>query len=1203
MESCRDYDEQKQRLLYKWKENQASAATYRALICAIHESGNIDLAHNACELLRQQSSQIREGACSTVSVLSPTTANYQCQLKRGYRTHKPVMVVEWPPPPALKYISLALIQKETVQKGYIKDEFIRMTIHGNLDDILYQKVPIEVEQLFSLDAEKQMLILIEGAPGSGKSTLLWHICQKWQSGELFQQFSLVLLVLLRDTAVHNAQCLADILPHLPSRTSKSSEIRANIALGIEDTHGKGVLIMLDGWDEAPAKLREEGSLFHDIISDPIQCSLEEAVVVVSSRPAASHDLWKYATSRVEVLGFTKERREEYIRESLKNDPQHVKALIHRIESVPELGCSCHLPLNLVIVTHTFISLGNKLPSTYCQVVITLALSCLLRHIRKEKSSVTALKSLNTLPKNIDNGFMKLCQIAYEGIVKEKYSFSVHELTGMPEHESVLESNIPTLGLLQSVHSLVATGSSTVYHFLHLSLQELCAAHYIASLPDPESTHVEALKAMVLEKSSRFDFGAHFQPVCDFYSALTQLKNSEVVDQLMRMYELENRAGFHLLRLLTAQSGRVYANYLFLKCLGQSENSGLVNKIVGKCAEVRVTSISRQAVASVIALATELESLTSSGHFPQLNQALMGNVNLKKLVIKDMDKDITGILATCPKLEHLTIKSLFLPTFADALISSISDAKNKALTTLNISGIGEDGVIAPSSTITTNTAIRELVIDCSNADIHIQSALARAISENMTLSLVIVEFPRHPPSGNDRTLFSCLQRTVALREMKICSKIRRFYDTETRILSNSYVGNAMLDTKHNYNLEISDILLMKPSVVKQTLHIQLFENATVNLEVIFTTIFIFCGLDILKDALPSTSIANFRDKLLPLNTLDISECVIGNAGVIDLSHALHANTTIKRLAICCKQINRTGQQALTEALLHNSSLTTLELKVVNDMEVKLDKNFFNCLKHSKSLTELKVCISDTCIYRALLTGNLVELADILGLNTLPTVDKILHIYEEAHVHIAVDFKNNCFNQLQVIKAWMSRMRSHSRTADDSMDPTDEKDVVLYKNIAELSDLINESSLKEIDISKCRMGDAGLILLSSALTRNNTIQYLKFSCEKISPRGQTSLAEGLSHNSSLVTLELIVHTHPFLENDQIFFRSLKQAKSLTEVKITTIHENADEPSLSNTSVGRALLSGDLVELANILGMNVIPPSVDKTLHLQIHENAYI
>ena len=1098
---------QKQKLLEKWREIFSTKATYRVLIEAIFDSGNADVAHDACELLRQQSSQNTASECC-ITDLSPCLVKYQCQLKSGYKTHKPVMVVEWPPPPALKYISLALIQKETVQKGYIKDEFIRMTIHGNLDDILYQKVPIEVEQLFSLDAEKQTLILIEGAPGSGKSTLLWHICQKWQSGELFQQFSLVLLVLLRDTAVHNAQCLADVLPHLPSRTSKSSEIRANIASEIEDTHGKGVLIMLDGWDEAPAKLREEGSLFHDIISDPVQCSLEEAVVVVSSRPAASHDLWKYATSRVEVLGFTKERREEYIQESLKNDPQHVKVLIHRIESVPELGCSCHLPLNLVIVTHTFICSGNKLPSTYCQVIVTLALSCLVRHIRKEKSSVTVLKSLNTLPKNIDDGFMKLCKIAYEGIVKEKYSFSVHDLTGLPEHESVLESNIPTLGLLQSVHSLVATGSSIVYHFLHLSLQELCAAHYIASLPDPESTHIEALKAMVLEKSSRFDFGAHFQPVCDFYSALTHLKNPEVVDQLMRMYELENRDNLHLVRPLKSQSGRLYANYLFLKCLGQSENSELVNKIIGKCVEVRVTSISRQAVASVIALASDLESLTSTGYFPELSQALSGNINMKKLVINDISTEVIQELILCPNLEHLVIGS-YLSWSGDTEISCLSDIINQmSLRVLHINGIQGAGLITLSSSLATNATIKELVIDCSNVSAHSREVFARALANNTSL------------------------------------------------------------------IQKGDFMLNKALAIQTCLD---FKSDT------------------------SVAYVNLPDILSSFSTLDISGCAIS---IVQLSCALQTNTSIKHLTICCEKVRRSGQQALTKALLHNSSLTTLRLKVANNPFIGDDQMFFNCLRYTKSLTEFHMCpyeyesypcLSGTSVGRALLSGDLVELADILGLNTPPTVDKTLHIYEGEHVHIAVDFNNSCFNQLEVTKAWISRMGSHSRAADDSMDP-----------IEELSDLLNKSSLKEIDISKCRMGDAGLMLLSSALTRNNTIQHLKFNCEEISPRGQTSLAEGLSHNSSLVTLELIVHTHPFLDNDQAFFRSLKQAKSLTEIKLLYntmyVRTRPDKPCLIDTSIGRALLSGNLVKVADILGLNTPhQPTVEKTLDIHIYENA--
>ena len=534
-ESFRDYDEQKQELLYKWKENKASAATYRALIGAIHKSGNNDLAYNACELLSQQSNQIREGACSTVSVLSPTIEKYQCKLKSGYRTQKLVMVVEWPPPPALKYISLTLIKKEVVQRGEIKDELIHASICGAMGDVHPNEVEVELEQLLSLDSDERKVILFEGAPGSGKSTLLWHICQKWQSGELFQQFSLVLLVLLRDTAVHNVQCLADILPYLPSRMCE------NIASEIEDNQGEGVLVMLDGWDEAPVRLRQKGSLFHDLISAPSKSSIhvEKAVVVVSSRPSASRDLGRYLTHRVDVRGFTKEKRELYIREALKDDVQSAQILVEEIEDISNDELNLNLPLSVVILTHTFLSSGCKLPSTFCRVIITLARCCLLRHIKKQPDgdSVDALESFDDLPKGSRESFLKLCKVAYEGIVNEKYSFASEDIIEKTEYSITDQPQIATFGLLQSMHSLVATGSATVYHFLHLSLQELCAAYHVVSLPDPETTHNKALQTIMTptfkptDKTEYF----HFEPVCNFYSALTGLQNLSIAKQLQSTY--------------------------------------------------------------------------------------------------------------------------------------------------------------------------------------------------------------------------------------------------------------------------------------------------------------------------------------------------------------------------------------------------------------------------------------------------------------------------------------------------------------------------------------------------------------------------------------------------------------------------------------------------------------------------------------------
>ena len=105
-----------------------------------------------------------------------------------------------------------MIQRKTVQRGHNEDGFVQMTISGRVDDILHIKSPVKLEHIFRNTLDGGEIILIEGAPGSGKSTLTVHICQRWGKGELFQQFTVVILVQLRDPAVQSAQTIADLLP-------------------------------------------------------------------------------------------------------------------------------------------------------------------------------------------------------------------------------------------------------------------------------------------------------------------------------------------------------------------------------------------------------------------------------------------------------------------------------------------------------------------------------------------------------------------------------------------------------------------------------------------------------------------------------------------------------------------------------------------------------------------------------------------------------------------------------------------------------------------------------------------------------------------------------------------------------------------------------------------------------------------------------
>ena len=118
---------------------------------------------------------------------------------------------QWPPSVTKKFFRLAMIKSATVRKGYIESSFIEMTITGKVDDILQEKYPIQLEDIFKKterqrklakeNVDQRKVILLEGAPGCGKSTLSVYICQQWEKGQLFGQFKLVIFVRLRDPAV------------------------------------------------------------------------------------------------------------------------------------------------------------------------------------------------------------------------------------------------------------------------------------------------------------------------------------------------------------------------------------------------------------------------------------------------------------------------------------------------------------------------------------------------------------------------------------------------------------------------------------------------------------------------------------------------------------------------------------------------------------------------------------------------------------------------------------------------------------------------------------------------------------------------------------------------------------------------------------------------------------------------------------------
>ena len=332
---------------------------------------------------------------------------------------------------------------------------------GNVDRVLERKVGIKLGDIFKADEAARKVILIEGAPGSGKTTLSWHICQKWASGELFQQFSLAVLVQLRDPAIQSAQTIADLLPHVNIDDRFTQEVLSEI----QCRGGEGILFVMDGWDELVLNTKQE-SVVRQLVQLLLANPLPNSAMIVTCR---SGQLQEIASSWLETMGFTPSDVKEYFSECLKGDTQAVEKLSEVVQQNPQIEASSYLPLIAAIIVAIFLMTPtNRLPTTLHELFTTPVLTCILHHLqaRTEYRAILSLTSLDDLPGEVQQSFDHLCQLAFHGLKKNKLSFSVDERLG--EHSN--------LSLLQGIASFtfcgLSVGVSKTYSFLHLSVQEL-----------------------------------------------------------------------------------------------------------------------------------------------------------------------------------------------------------------------------------------------------------------------------------------------------------------------------------------------------------------------------------------------------------------------------------------------------------------------------------------------------------------------------------------------------------------------------------------------------------------------------------------------------------------------------------------------------------------------------------------------------------
>ena len=361
---------------------------------------------------------------------------------------------KWPPSPGREFISLAVVEGRQC-----RDEYIGHTLQGNVKQVLHSRREISIEQILEpvKGQNKPRLVLMEGAPGIGKSTLAWELCRKWEELSCMEQYSLVVLLRLREEEMQNIGNISQLFYQYESEDKKS------LVKQVSESQGSGVLFILDGFDELPKTLQRNGFLLNLIKGRVLPAS----TVLVTSRPSATAQLLTSCSPKhIEILGFTQESVEAYASSIFSSHSEKLEKFMDSISASenPAINSLMYVPLNAAIIVQIYLDCKSDalLPHTLTELYTLLCLTILNRDLK------IRVDKFEDLPADLHEQFLHLSQIAFEGILKKEIIFHT------------LPPGLVHFGFLDAVSALYG-GGRVSYNFLHLTLQEFFAAYHISHL--------------------------------------------------------------------------------------------------------------------------------------------------------------------------------------------------------------------------------------------------------------------------------------------------------------------------------------------------------------------------------------------------------------------------------------------------------------------------------------------------------------------------------------------------------------------------------------------------------------------------------------------------------------------------------------------------------------------------------------------------
>ena len=849
--------------------------------------------------------------------------------------------MKWPHLDSKNYVNLAVINNEYSDREELI-KFRQQTIHGSIDDILEWKAPIEMKDILKPNCiyNNQQhehypvtQLLIEGAPGIGKSTFAWEVCQKWGQHQLFNEYSLVVLLKFRDKRVQEAKSVSDLFYH------PNPKLLSEIVNVITTSGGNGVLIILEGFNEAPASKRTMDSIFVRLF---IGQELPKATVILTTRPSASselHELCKGKHSRrIEIVGFGKKEIDEYI-QCVFSDEQSRSDFKEYLFLYPHICSMMYVPLNSAVVIQLYKSCKSSstvVPKTTTQLYSSLIRTLLLRYLKDKeeyKDTCTNINSFKDLPQPVYDQFCKICKIAYTGIMSAETKLIFQDLP----------CDFDPVGLMQTCPELYVDREVSVsYNFLHLTVQEYLAAYHISQQSRDEqvafmreNTENKKLEVVVRFLAGLSELGK------DLWDVVKDLASK---DRLHDLY-IEGETTFIQLEFLhwlfESQDFSAIIYVLVSDCVYFCSDCGTLQPfdwyVLGCCItystcdwKLELDNCELESVEMFlrVLILHQDQSQLSSGKIKGMS-LVESEPRAVNLLVDNMPQ-----LLVFHNLTHLCLLNSDLTSETCNLLSKHTDLLQH-LEYLDLCGgnIGSGGAVNLITSLTKFSTIRDLSFFGTGIGFEDCKALSELLATSNYIEVLHIGHNDLPPDSIQLIIDGLTQNTY-LEKLEMSSSN----------FSSDNVLHLASVLRVNTRLNILDIQLCNiPSSGCVYLARALEENTTTRLHTLWLN-----GTLIGSEG--AVAIADMLATNQSLTQLKVSGCSIQVEGAVCLAKAMERNSTLRCLEITGNPIGSERAVAFASMLKKNQCLKTLDL-CEDSVGVEGTLELIESLKHNTTLEEL------------------------------------------------------------------------------------------------------------------------------------------------------------------------------------------------------------------------------------------------------------